>query len=108
MTLLVAYGGAVMTDYVDKLLQDANEIRVIRACHTCRHHEGYGLPHDEQWCLAAGTDLDEARAEGKCGLNLDWWQPTTEANSQAQAPQLQSQPPQKLPLLAWLRKRLFG
>jgi hypothetical protein len=71
-----------MSDYVDKLPQDANEIRVIRACHTCQHREGYGQPYEEQWCLAAGTNLDEARAEGKCGLNLDWWKPIiTEANS---------------------------
>jgi hypothetical protein len=49
-----------MTDYIERLKQEVAELRVIRACHTCKHERRrtLGGRYAPRWCDASAESFD--------------------------------------------------
>jgi hypothetical protein len=92
----VTSGVRIVTDNIYLLPPDATAHRVIRACHTCKHHRR--SESDHRSCDATGEDLEFSREDDYCGEEYRWWEP---------APPALPEPP-KLSVLARLRRWLVG
>ena len=95
----VTNGVRNVTDNIYLLPPDATAHRVIRACHTCKHHRR--SESDNRSCDATGEDLEYSREEDFCGEEYRWWEPAPPI------PPALPEPP-KLSVLARLRRWLVG
>lgn len=70
---------------VDKLKHEAwGELRIIRACSTCRHREFRGGYGDIAMCGATGTTCSSERSGwGPCGAAGSLWEPRPPASPRA-------------------------
>lgn len=69
--------GGDMSDYVEKLKQEAAQLRVVRACGTCRHRIGpKSVPSIWRCGAVGGHYANDTRNHGDmCGKNGLMWEP---------------------------------